>query len=224
MNSLWKALSKDKIVATLGIANANSHRYAIEFLGSRQIMYLRYYALPYKLSALFMRRSLRVLDIFSVSMSWFLLYLNFFISLAFNCRERKTLYEVVSDESFMTLRFPTDVYKKVTNKGMRAYYRIVDEQGIRTAYLMDFRENGKRTLASMCMAVKKILLNDRPDIVLFVGTLRLWQLLFAIIPSRFEPQKLPLTFNLTSSEYQIYSETMGKKKNWNFSLMNFDAR
>ena len=64
----------------------------------------------------------------------------------------------------------------------------------------------------------------KPDIILFIGHLRLIQFLLMRVPRKSEPQPLPLIFNLTSSSYNEYFEPFSDEENWNFGLMNFDVR
>ena len=101
---------------------------------------------------------------------------------------------------------------------------MVDEQGIKAAYLMDFRENNNRTNKALCTAVWHILRKEKTDIILYVGALRFKQGLLLKVPTSFTPKPLPLTFNILDSSKKEQFDAMSDMNLWDFGLINFDGR
>ncbi|MBP8959646.1 MAG: hypothetical protein KBG40_04390 [Bacteroidales bacterium] len=224
IKSLLEYACKEGIVATLGVSNENSFKYALNFLESKLISYLPYYALPVRIFNILNIRSLKFLNFISVFFIHVFLILNNVLSNLINSLEKKARFEIVTDENFYFNRFYNNKYRKVNFEDIFAYYSIVEEREIKTVYLFDFRENGKRSYKSLVKTVRYILKVEKPDIILFIGYLRLKQFILIRVPWKIEPQHLPLTLNLTSFKHNLYLESMLKKENWNFGLMNFDVR
>jgi hypothetical protein len=89
---------------------------------------------------------------------------------------------------------------------------------------MDFRENNVKTVRSLNYIVRQILLNEKTlSAILYVGTLNVPQPLLIKVPTRMQPQKLPLTINVLNGDKEL-EETALKMKSWDFSLLNFDVR
>lgn len=223
-NALWEYVSKEGIVATVGVSNENSYQYARAFLDSRLISYLPYYVLPVRLFNVLKLKNISFLNYISRALAYILLFFNLPLSNLKNSLEKPSRFELKLDDTFYLKRFGRRCYKKINFNNIQAYYRIVLEKGVRTIYLYDFRENEKRTYWALVRSVKYILINETPDIIIFIGNLRIEQYLLIKVPHRLEPQNLPLTFNLTSREFDKYYGAMSDPKNWNFGLMNFDVR
>lgn len=222
--ALWEYISKENIIATLGVSNNSSFKYALAFLNSTLISFLPYYALPVRLFNVFKIRKLSHINFTSLFLVRSLIFFNEVLSSFYNSRESKAKFSVNTDEQFFKNRFDSAFYKKLITGSFSAIYRIVIEDDVRTAYLFDFRENGERSFKSLVKCVKHILQNETVDLIVFIGNLRLRQFLLFRVPKKFEPQPLPLTFNLTSESFGSYFESMSKAGNWDFGLMNFDVR
>jgi hypothetical protein len=224
INSLLEVSAKDGVIATLGVPNENSFQYALKFLDSTLISYLHYYGLPVRIFNVLKIKSLNWLNFISAFAIEVILHLNLFISKVFIASEKDVRFELKTDDPFFKTRFGGNKYQKIRKDNVTAYYSVVSEKGIKTVYLLDFRQNGKRTYKSLITAVKIILNDEKPDLILFIGHLRLRQFLLFRVPRRLEPQPLPLTFNISTKKYNSYFPAMSVDNNWNFGLMNFDAR
>lgn len=224
ISSLHEYCSKEGMVVTLGVSNENSFQYALKFLDSTLITYLPYYALPVRLFNVIKKEKLVFLNFLSVVATRTLLWLNMLPARLSNKSEEEVRFEVKTDDEFFRNRFGGGNYHEIKGNNVKAFYKLVKEEGIRTIYLFDFRENEKRTYRALVKAVEYILANEKPDLILFIGHLRLKQFLLLRVPKRFEPQPLPLTFNITYPSYYSYYDAMSAETNWNFGLMNFDAR
>jgi hypothetical protein len=99
-----------------------------------------------------------------------------------------------------------------------------NEDGVKAVYLMDFRCGNKRTYRSLVKALREIQSREDVDMILFVGFLHLTQFGLIKCPKRFVPKRLPLTYYvLNKTDREKYAD-MQDANNWNFSLINFDAR
>lgn len=221
--ALWEYGSKMGMVATLGVSNENSFRYAIEFLNATLIAYLPYYVLPMRLGNI-IHKFRGLLNFFSLIFARFQIAINKAVASLSDSSEKKAMFELKLSDQFYFNRFGGDKYFSIRSDNLSFFYRIESENGIIGAYLFDFRDRGKRTYKSLIKAVDYIMNHHKIDIILFIGHLRLRQFLLFRLPWKYEPQHLPLTFNLTSKAYSYYHEIMSIPDNWNFGLMNFDAR
>jgi len=224
IDALLNYCSKEGMVAVLGISNENSFKYAIKFLKSTLISYVPYYGLPVRFFNIIKKTKFSYLNFVSVLFSNFLLITNLIISKLFNSEEKDVRFVIKTDEQFFKNRFGRPEYKNIKIYNIKSYYRSVIEEGIHVVYLFDFREMNKRTLKALVKSVGYIMKAEKPDIILFIGNLRLFQFILFRIPQKYEPKRLPLTFNLTSDYYSFYYDEMSKECNWNFGLMNFDVR
>ncbi len=224
VKALWEFISKEGIIATIGVSNENSYQYARQFLDARLISYLPYYALPVRVFNVLKLRKVSFLNYFSRALSYILLLFNLLLSFFMNSLEKQSRFELKLDGDFYLKRFGSNNYKVICVKNIRTYYRTVLEKGVRTIYLFDFRENRERSYKAFVRSVRYIFIKEKPDIIIFIGKLRIKQYLLIKVPCRFEPQRLPLTFNLTSPVFDKYLESMSDPNNWNFGLMNFDVR
>ena len=121
-------------------------------------------------------------------------------------------------------RNKSEIYKKVMIKEFAYCYRLMDEDGVKTAYLMDFRESNQRTSHALYKAAKHIVRVEKIDLIMFVGLLRLKQYILLPLPGKYVPQQLPLTFYLLNEKLSDKFDFFKSPENWNFSLMNFDVR
>lgn len=215
--------AENGIVATLGVSNENSFRYAIEFLNSKLISYLPYYIMPVRAFNILLSK-FRLLNVFSLLIAYSHITLNRALAYILNTSERGSKFELKLTKQFYKERFDGDKYISIYSGNYSFYYRVVVEDGIIAAYLFDFREKEGRTYKSLTKAVGFIMNHHKIDIIIFIGHLRLKQFLMFRVPWKYEPQHLPLTFNSTSEADSTYFEQMSEASNWNFGLMNFDAR
>ena len=227
INELKDKCSEEGFVVGLGVSNHNSLEYSLKFLGGILVGYLDYYILPVNISKCLRKKCIQPFNGISRFFAKMYLELMSITSMIHNAKEKQVKYALLSDEDYLNARFPASIYKKYEKGNCCAYFRIVEEteaNNVRTAYLLDFRENGVRTKKALTKAVRFIVKNEICDAVMFVGWLRLKQHVLIKVPKRFIPKPLPLTYGpLNKKDKKIY-EDMSDMNNWNFSLMNFDVR
>ena len=225
---MFKALKeeclKNGYSVFLGVPNKNAHKYSIVFLGSKDVGYLPYYALPVRLFTIIKKRKFNSFDpIIAFFISLFC-YANKLCSYVLNFKEKLSEYRLLLTDEFHKTRFSSPYYFFSEKKKIKFWYRIVNEDGLKAAYIMDFKENDHRTNKALCAAVWHILRKEKIDIVLYVGTLRLKQSLLLKVPAKYVPKPLPLTYNLLNIENKQQFDSMSDLNLWDFGLMNFDGR
>jgi|WetSurMetagenome_2_1015567.scaffolds.fasta_scaffold00109_19 hypothetical protein len=224
LTSLERYCSGEGISAFLAVPNKNSLTYFLRIARYKQIDTLRYHALPVRISSLLKRKFGLMFDIISIPFSWFLVGLNYFLSLLINPVARSVIFELSYNKEFYQKRFFQDHYMHIEKGKFECYFRVRVEGGVKTAYILDFSYKGKRSLRALATSVFYVLTNTKSELILFIGHLRLFQCLLFKVPSRMEPQPLTLVYKLTDPSYNHLDESLALADNWNFSLINFDAR
>jgi len=211
----------NNIVAVMAVPNATVYSYWKNVVKWKDVGSLRYWVLPVRLGNILKKpKTINLFSVFLVNM-WVIL--NTIISLIINKKEKKSLYELRLDATFINNRF-TKNHKKVVFSDITFYYRIYNEEGIQTAYLIDAREGGRVSFKALIKASNYIIKKTNTDLIIYIGFLKLFQTLFIKVPKRFEPKKLPLTCDiLDKANINIYSDML-ELKNWNFGLINYDVR
>lgn len=223
INALRKEVKNEGYKIEVGVPNHNSRNFSEKILKSRYVADLNYYILPNRISRCLNKSNLKFLDPIVSRTILFHLWFQSKLTLLFDKKEKRVKYEMLSGEADLKARFKGP-YKQLTEGTIQAYYRIVDEDGKKAVYLMDFRDNGVRTARSLNYAVRTIVKNEKPDAVLFVGWLRLKQCSLFKVPQSKVPKPLPLVYYILDKEHKELYSDMDNVDNWNFSLMNFDVR
>jgi len=132
---------------------------------------------------------------------------------------------LIRNEEFEKLRYYNDRDYKITQSGKLKYILNTKiEKGIKTAYLMYFEFNGVTGFRALKKALKHLqLTNEAPELVMLIGNYE-WLLggLFKL-PLKYQPQRFPLMIDAMSLTKE-QTEFLLERKNWKFSLENFDVR
>jgi hypothetical protein len=220
-SKLKEILIINNIVAVMAVPNSIAFPYWINIVKWNCIGDLKYWMIPVNLGALMNKA--KVYNFISLLLVKFLLFLNKIVSFIYNSTERKSIYELIDDDKFIDYRFNKD-YEKIIHKNITFYFRIYNENNIRTAYLLDAKQNNRLSYKALITAVSYIVKNTNSDLILFIGPIKLFQLLFIKVPKKKEPKRLPLTCDvLDKKNIDLYSDIL-KINNWNFGLKNYDVR
>ena len=219
-----KYLLKEKgVIGSIGVPNDNSRPFAIKLFKEKYIADLNYYLLPLRISNILQKSWLKPFDWVWMIMVCLWLGLCSLLTLLFNPKEKVVKYRMNIDENFYGFRFAEDKYAKyIDDKNMYCYTNFEEEGGYTVAYLMDFRENGKRSVKSLLLAVKNIIKQEKVDAIAFIGFLHLCQYILIKLPARFVPKRFTLYYSIYDKKMKY--EGIGDKKNWDFSLLNYDVR
>jgi len=223
-DAIRKYCLKEGLIAFHGVPNKNSYQYSIKFLKSKEIIKLPYYFLPIRVSKILKKKNLFFLNPLSILFSYTHTILNLIFSFLFRYKENFAEYRMKKDDEFCNNRFSRSNYKFYKSGKIKAWYKLATEDGINTVYIMDFAENGEKTNFALSRLIWHILINEKADIILFVGLLRLMQFSLIKLPKRLEPKELPFTYNLLDITNKEEYKSMSSKKSWDFSILNLDVR
>jgi hypothetical protein len=222
--ALKKECLNEGIVFFLGIPNSNSYQYSLKFLKCKEVFDLPYYIFPKNIFKIVGNGKYSFLNQISNVVTFFGLLLSYIFSIIVNFKESLVSYKLLQDESFLKNRFRNEKYITVNKGSFRFTYVTYKEKGILNIYLMYFSEDGMKTLRSLTKALIYIYINESFDIITYVGTMNLKQFLMIKIPPKYEPQRLPFTYNILNIQNSSIFDDINIKASWDFSLINFDVR
>lgn len=224
MDALFAFCREEGMAMKVGVPNHNSFKYALVMNKAKLVGYLDYYILPIRAFDFLSQKWLRPLNVFTLGYSYFMLMVS---SLVGQCGFRSTpkKIEISVGENFYDFRFRCkSVYKECKKGQITGFYRRYVERGCNVAYIMDFRENGQKTLRALNFVARQILFKEHGlSAILYVGTINVSQPLLIKLPAKIQPQKLPLTINVINGDKGLEENAL-HMKNWEFSLLNFDVR
>lgn len=222
-----KALDKesDRLgwVAFLGIPNENSFKYSVKIIKTKHIGDLTYYILPVNVGRI-LKKNIKILDFFSRLYASAVSNLNVIISSVWNSKEKTKPLHLDISEKFLDIRFDPKKYTRIHKGKMEGIFRVYNEDGIKTAYILYFNEDNKRSNKSLAFTVRQILKREKVDAILYVGTMNMPQMLLTKTPKRFVPQQLPLCVTSFDKNNQEIKNLLKSIDNVDFGLINFDVR
>lgn len=222
--ALMEYCKYENIIVFLGVPNMNSYKYTLKILKKKEILRLPYLVFPKNVFTIVGKGRYSYLNFLSNAFTFTNLLMAYIFSSFINTSEKKRKYRIVQDETYLSKRFQNKRYKTKIVGNIRFTYVLYNEDGIKTAYLMYFAENGQKSFKALVKAIYHIYTREKFDLIMYVGTINLSQFLLLKVPRRFEPKKLPLTYSILDVENKKDFEDMSFKENWDFSLMNFDVR
>ncbi len=220
--NLKKLISNEGVVAVVAVPNVHSYDYWKNIIKFQDVGNLTYWAFPIRIHNIITKLP-PALNYISLLYSKTSLTLNSLISFFYNSREKDSKYQIVADNHFLNARFH-DNYVSVVHKNITCYYRIVDEEGVKTAYLIYAKENGTTSYRALLKGIKTILKRENVDLVLYIGTFKIFQLLLIRVPFRFNPKILPLICDIIKKEDKEKYKDLFDINNWDFGLINYDVR
>ena len=225
LRRMYLQLKKQLIVkgfkAVLAVPNNIAYPFWKNIVKWKDVGNLTYWALPVKFGNVIGKW--RLLNILSAGFCYFWLSINEFMIFFFNNTEKKSIYELNVNDEYRQSRFSLE-YTKVIHRDIIFYYRIYDEEGVKTAYLIDVRQNGSFTFKALFKGVSYLINKTNSDIILYIGLMKIFQTLLLKVPIKFEPKRLPLTCDILNNEDTEIFADMLEIKNWNFGLLNYDVR
>lgn len=222
MDKLFDICRDNDIQLKVGVPNENSFQYSLKVIKSKLIGFLPYYVFPVRVSRIYKKWWGKLLDIIPL---FFIVLLSFYrlLSGLVNFTGKNRIMELDVNDEFLEQRFEASHYSKSEKGKLKVVYRLVTEDTAKVAYLMDFREDNRRSLRALTYALK-VIKEENIDLILFIGKLPFKQLLMIRLPEKYEPRRLPLTLNIIDKTFEDDLNVLQNLDNWNFGLMNFDAR
>ena len=226
--ALYKIYSKlkdlmieDGVSVTMAVPNHNSYPYFKHVLKWKDIGNLPYYALPVRFGNI--KKTNKWLNIFSWLFAHSASRVSKIKNIISNNTERKPAIYLLPNEPIMENHRYSTPHKIIKQNEFSLFYRTDLEEGIRTAYIIDFyNSNNIKDARSLAAAVSFILNNDKPDIILFIGRLTFSQLSLIKVPIDKEPKKLNFCAEVLNKKE--IGNVIYDMESWDFGLYNFDVR
>ena len=218
---LKNLIVKNKVSSVIAVPNINSESYFINILKFKKIGNLNYWIFPINIGNIKFSNN-KILNFLSQISSNLSITLNYFLLKLYNLPEKKNKIFLDLNSNFINKRFNSN-YKIFKKNNLEIYYRIVNENGVNTVYLLYYIFKNKTNYISLWKAINHIKQNEKVDLILYVGSLAFFQLVLFKVPKLLEPKNLPFVFeniNLDSVENSLLSNF----KNWDFGLINYDVR
>ena len=211
-------LQAEGIVAVMAVPNATAYPYCKNVVKWKDVGCINYWMLPLRAGKILGKHGLlgSILDFGSMcyfSLAYGVSALTSFLG----CKDKQYRYSICKDDPYYVSKFAGDSYVKKDNY----IYKLEDEDGVKTGYVIDAEKNGRRSARALFRCVSAILKNN-VDIILYVGKLGFFQTLMLKVPRKFEPKLLPLTCDLLSNDEKY--KDMLDIDNWDFGLRNYDVR
>lgn len=215
-------LTAEGISMLMAVPNKNSYPYFLHALKWTEVCKLPWYALPVRYGNI--SGGKKILNVASGLYSKVHLGFSTLVSFIANSTEKQADIFLLPKEPLMEMHRYNDAHHKIKKNDFSAFYRIENEDGITTAYLIDFYNSRQiRDARSLNKAVKYIAANNKVDLILFIGPLRMKQTVLFKVPAAKEPR--PLNFCIEVLDKQNVEEGVAAKaSSWNFGLYNFDVR
>lgn len=211
----FKEMKKDGVKFVYGYPNDNAYPVLIKAKLYRDIGKMHTYCLPLHVGGV--KPSFKLLNPFSEAFCRIYIGLQGLFS---SSREDK--YEAEKDsQSYNETRYrrADGNYMAVKLDDFTVYYKIVNHEGVRTAFLIDITKKSPQTFNK---AVKYIVKNHRKsfDLLLYPGFLKFRNTSMFKIPRKFEPKN----FNFTGRalDKKAFGEEIWDINNWDTNLSNYD--
>jgi hypothetical protein len=215
--------AKEHMSVIVGVPNQNSFKFFTKILASIYVKDLKYYILPIKPFQILNKKKYTIVDRFNWLPVFTLIIFNQLLAFLISIKEKDYLIHQKLDDEFLRFRF-NEKYQFYKGEKTNGIYRIYDENGIKIAYVLDFRQNSLRTQRALITIIIHILREEKVDAIVYIGELRMKQYILFKIPEKMNPQRFPLIYDLIDKENTELSLLLQIIENWDFGLMNFDVR
>lgn len=205
------------VVAVVAVPNATAYSYWKNVVKWKDIGTINYWMLPVRIGNIL--NKWRLLNCISLLYAYTVINFSILTSVC-NASTSNYAYRILSEDEFMQHRYDSGYTIYKDNIYFYAF-RIVNEEGIETAYILDATKHGMRSSKALLKAIRHIL-QSKVDLILYVGKMGCFQTLLFKVPKRVEPKMLPLTCDLMSDENK-YADIYHIDR-WDFGLKNYDVR
>ncbi len=222
-NALCKKANELNWVAQIGVPNENSFEYCRKIIKEKYIGDLNYYILPVHCAKTLKRKN-KLIDLLSSFYALSISNINAVISNFINSKEVIAPLHLNESIEYLNIRLSNPVYKNIHKGNIKATYRLYTEDGIKTAYILHFSQNGIRTAKSLAYIVKTILKHEKIDAILYIGTMNMNQWLLTRVPQKYVPHKLPVCVSVFDKSNKTLMDICTSMLNIDYGLINFDVR
>lgn len=208
-------LKKNGVLLELGFPNKYAMKVYKKGKLFTKIGEMRTYILPYRIGGI--KSGLRFFNFISKTFCFSWVGLN---SLFASKKENNFLYKK-DDESYNQTRYlrMDGSYRIIKDDGNEFYYKIMEYEGIRTAFIIDVV--GKSSY-NFNKAVRYILKHEKTnfDMILYVGNIYTCAHGLIKIPSKIEPKEF--NFAIKILDKSIKCDELIDISNWDVNLSNYD--
>ncbi len=217
---LKKELIQKEIALVIAVPNDMAHPYWKNVVKWKDCGFLNYYALPLKVGNVTGK-----LKAILNPLSFAYVRLMLLLSRCIASTEKQSKIKINRNNTIIEKQRYTQEHHQLRMQNAYASYRIVNEEGIKTCYLIDFYNLRKacKDATSLYKSIKTIRSTENVDIIVFVGKLKFFQLFLLKVPFRFEPKHLYLMTDILIPE-RINTTLLNEFRNWDFGLFNYDVR
>ncbi|MFZ4739789.1 MAG: hypothetical protein ACOYLE_01335 [Bacteroidales bacterium] len=221
---MYKQLKKELIVQdialVIAVPNDTAYPYWKNVVKWKDVGFLNYYTLPLKMGSI-LSKIPTVINHLSYVYSRIMIFLSLFLY----STERKCKIRINRNQKIIESQRYNQEHIQIREGNTFASYRIINEDGVNTCYLIDFYNIGKgiKDAPTLRKVIKKIITSESVDIIIFVGKLMFNQILLLKVPFKFEPKHLYFTADILIPN-KIDSHLIYDIKNWDFGLFNYDVR
>lgn len=214
-------LVDEGVEGVTAVPNATAYPYWKNVVKWKDVGDINYWIVPARAGNVFDVKHFRgVLNALSLCYSYCSLWLSYLTSI---CQFKNRQYEfgIYRDDNYVKYKLDGHLYTVLKEDNISIAYRVVDEDGVRTGYVVDASIDGRRS-ACVFTKVARILLGENVDIIIYVGKMGIFQTLFIKVPKRFEPKRLPLMFDSFINDDEMMS--VYNINEWDFGILNYDVR
>ena len=110
-------------------------------------------------------------------------------------------------------------YKTVELVGVKSYYKVQVQEGVRTAFLMDVHPLSKKMFDAV---VREVYSREKRhiDLIMYVGHLPFKPMSLIIMPHKYEPKHFNFTCKIL--EKVFFDDSIYDINNWDVNLSNYD--
>ncbi|MEI7897432.1 MAG: GNAT family N-acetyltransferase [bacterium] len=223
--SLKSRLKEENIAMVIAVPNDLVYPYWKNIVKWKDIGAIPYFAYPVNLANV-LKSGCKILNVLSRAFATLNFGLNTLISFLFNSVQKPFPISVDRADPVIEEQRYTADHVIIKNDRHAFAYRIVEENQVQTAYLIDFynQKNHLKDLKTLLFAIRHVLKHHQIDLLIFVGKLHFFQSLLIKIPYKKEPKHLYLMGDIFNPADIINNFDVFDYKNWDFGLFNYDVR
>lgn len=210
-----KYLKSNNVCLQFGFPNEYAQKVYNKGKLFKKIGEMRTYILPYRVGGV--KPALGFLNIFSKAFCWMWVYV-----LGLFSSNQKTVFKYEkNDETYNPTRYKrmNADYSWVKENGYEFIYKVMNYEGIRTAFLIDVV--GKSAKA-FNYAVKYILKHEHKnfDLLLYPGNIYSSMYGMIKLPKKIEPKQF--NFSIRIFDKELKGDDIENIRNWDVNLSNYD--
>lgn len=212
-------------VMVIAVPNDIAYPYWKHIVKWRAIGCIPYYCFPVK-AANVIGSEKKFLNLVSHTCFWLFSGAQAAMSLLCNPSAREQHIRIDRDNPVVEQQRYSTEHCRIFKSNSCFSYRIVNENGVIVAYLIDFfnPHNRTRDAKTLSRATRHIVREHAVDLILFIGKLSMPQTQLLRVPFGKEPRHLHLMADIFEDRDDLFISSVLDYTNWDFGLFNYDVR